>query len=150
MMDKTPKGPPVLFLDVDGVLNQCAITAQGLIREKVELLSQIVQRTGCVLVISSTWRLSEDHRKRLILMANCYKMTILDWTPDLQTDQNKWDPPSRGEEIQAWLEKNPSDTFVILDDERDMGDLLPFAVFTESNTGLTPEIAEEVIQKLQH
>lgn len=62
--------PAILFLDVDGVLNCCGRSGQGLMSDKVELLSEIVLSTGCELVISSTWRNYEEPRMRLMRMAS--------------------------------------------------------------------------------
>ena len=55
----------VLFLDVDGVLNRCGKSAQGLEEDKVALLKQIVAATGCRIVLSSTWRKTQHQRERI-------------------------------------------------------------------------------------
>ena len=53
---------PVLFLDIDGVLNsrECWDRLRGLRhkidREKVALLNEVVAATDCRIVVSSTWR----------------------------------------------------------------------------------------------
>jgi len=59
----------ILFLDVDGVLNnphtrwgdQC-----GIDDEMLKYLKFIVVRTGCKIVLSTTWRLSEDAKTVLL------------------------------------------------------------------------------------
>jgi hypothetical protein len=55
----------------------------------------------------------------------------------------------RGNEIQAWLDAVPVvKTFAILDDDSDMGHLLPFLVRTSGQTGLQPEHVEQAIKLL--
>ena len=55
----------------------------------------------------------------------------------------------RGEEIAAWLAQHPNVTrFVILDDDKDMLDLLPHLVHCDNRQGVTDELASEVIRRL--
>src|SRR5688572_1358777 len=106
----------VLFLDVDGVLNQCG-HFQDILTSKAQLLRRIVVETGCSIVVSSTWRRSLDTRKLLVSLLQQSDVTIYDWTPQLDkiTDSGLYFMPERGIEIQAWLEANPAITrFVIL------------------------------------
>lgn len=56
--------PLVLFLDIDGVLNSVETMRSGrwnagtetLDPENVERLDRLIQLTGAVVVVSSTWR----------------------------------------------------------------------------------------------
>lgn len=49
----------VLFLDVDGVLNNYRTGGIFTVtKSKLRLLQQIVDRTGCKIILSSTWRLN--------------------------------------------------------------------------------------------
>lgn len=55
----TPAVLPLIFLDVDGVLNSHDINTYGyntIHRDKVERLNRIVKATGAEVVISSAWR----------------------------------------------------------------------------------------------
>ncbi len=144
----------ILFLDIDGVLNRCGKSAQGLEEDKVLLLKSIVEQTGCEIVLSSTWRKSEHNLERIkLLCRQRLGCELFGTTPimDRKVD-GLWRAEQRGTEIANWLEpwqhKNPR--FVILDDDADMGDLLPHLVKTDSFTGLTAEIAAEVIARFNN
>ena len=51
----------IIFLDIDGVLN-CKYTKEEIFffpfvsPKKIELLKQLIERTGAKVVLSSTWR----------------------------------------------------------------------------------------------
>jgi len=145
--------PPILFLDIDGVLNGCG--GQGLDSEKVALLKTILDATSARVVLSSTWRKQRENLRRVIQMLAGIGHELESVTPvgDKQTSGTWgpaiWTAPTRGQEIQAWLDAHPKETrFIILDDDPDLGALLPLAVGTDSFTGLTPEIAQICIQRL--
>jgi hypothetical protein len=143
---------PVLFLDVDGVLNRCAESGFGLDDDKLSLLGRIVDLTQCRLVLSSTWRQSNDQLTRLKIALEDKGMILHDVTPTLDSPI----PGSviilgkpRGLEIQAWIDDHGApDRFVIVDDMSDMEHLLPHLVRTRSTVGLTPTIADEIIAAL--
>lgn len=93
------------------------------------------------IVITSRWKLDMRlGRLQQMWKARGYPGNVLDVTPDL--------PGSRGEEIQAWLNQHPVDSYVILDD---MGPsmFLPEQrarlVMCDQTVGLTPAQAEEVL-----
>ena len=142
----------ILFLDVDGVLNRCGKSGQGLEEDKVVLLQTIVNETDCEIVLSSTWRKTEHQRERIETMCRQrLSKELLDATPvfDLKIGQ-LWAASPRWKEIQHWLNRQVGiESFVIVDDDADMGPLLPHLVKTESFTGLTPEIAAEVIRRFK-
>lgn len=130
----------ILFLDVDGVLNRCGMSAQGLESDKVDLLVRIQRETGCSVVVSSCWRRREHQRERLLCLFRKHQIPHLGWTPYMD---------SRGDEIAAWLKDNPGWThYAILDDNADMGQLWPRLVQTESFEGLTEAHANRVIEML--
>lgn len=131
----------VLFLDVDGVLN-CRTTEErfmgflGIDPELVKLVDKIVDKTGCKVVLSSSWRLWEPHKQHV-----ADHIEFIDVTLDNKglTD--------RGCEIQKWLEENPVDNYAILDDNGDFHkDQHLFR--TVILTGLTGEVANRVIEHL--
>lgn len=119
----------VIFLDIDGCLN-CSYTKEKLegyifvMDSKVELLKEIVDRTGAKIVLSSDWRLGWfDHEAginnrnvRMFLALRDkleeHGLELFDKTPDFSYNQ-------RGEEIDAWLKSwqgEPIDSFVCIDD----------------------------------
>jgi len=142
-----------LFLDIDGVLN-CRKTFQELDCDPwwaaidptfVRRLNHIVDQTGCIVVLSSSWRQMLRGRKRTqeILEQHGATFVIADETPMLTED--------RGDEILAWMKANgvDKDDVVILDDDSDMGDLADRLVQTSMHTGLTAKLAEEAISLLK-
>ena len=113
---------PVLFLDVDGVLNceQDFRDGHMLCQRKVRMLNHL---PDCDVVISSTWRIGTyDHLiaalKWLGLKHGCIGRTASTFLID--KDTNRWS--MRGEEIDKWLSENGNPNFAIVDDD---GDMLP-------------------------
>ena len=110
----------ILFLDVDGVLNneetenKTPIGYIGIMDSKVKLLSQIIENTGTKVVISSDWRLcyneeKEDYQYLIDKLQKC-GIQIFDKTPDLMWQR-------RGLEIETWLNKHEDvESWVVLDD----------------------------------
>ena len=142
----------IIFLDVDGVLNRCGASSQGLEEDKLLLLKQIIHATGAKVVISSTWRKIPRQLHRLCSTLLSYDADIIGSTPVLDTKEG--DSPiihskSRGEEIQAWLNTHPNpDQFIIIDDGSDMGTLSNHLVQTNSYSGLTRGAAKLAIALL--
>lgn len=142
----------VIFLDIDGVLNSHKFfkerneEAEGVrpfngdrIEYKladidlkaVALLNDLFEKTGAKVVISSVWRLSlsVDQLKTIFKRVG-FKGEIIDKTVQLRS--------IRGLEIAQWMETNPGvESFVILDDDSDMGDLMNRLVKTTFDDGLT-------------
>lgn len=137
----------VIFLDVDGVLN----TRPGsLDAAKLQLLTQIVQETGAQIVLSSTWRKHQHLKNRLQSALSARALKLYSSTPVLEYEEyGLMRARPRGEEIRAWLDENPHvSQFVILDDDPNMVTLKPLLVQTQSDTGLTPDLARECIRRL--
>ncbi len=136
----------VLFLDVDGVLNRTGYrpAASTGLRSWIEpdlarRLSQVLATTGAVLVMSSDWRRGRElERLRTELSAAGVVGTLHDKTPELGT--------FRWQEIAAWLEANPVDAYVIVDDMYDMGDLAARFVRTSPLGGLDEDAAARIAQ----
>lgn len=127
-------------------------SGQGLESDKVALLKWIVERTRCRVVISSTWRKFDHSRERLAKMLTSIGASFAGYTPDLDSSEASgfWVARPRSEEIQAWIVSNPDVTrFVIVDDEADMGNLAAFHVRTDSQEGLTPGLATEIVRRLK-
>jgi hypothetical protein len=142
----------VLFLDIDGVCNSLAYAQRNGMNlwnkvdpEACELVRQIIEATGCQVVLSSTWRLYPDSLK-VVREQVC---EFIDVTPNFQTAENHRSATPRGNEIQDWLDRHPGvERYAILDDDSDMlpGQHLFQTTFA---AGLTPEIAAKVIKHLQ-
>lgn len=132
----------VLFLDIDGVLNkksdyEVRMPENDILRINmvlVDRLKDIVQETGCKVVLSSSWRNVGGGRE---FAEQCCGFEFLDITPSyLET---------RGHEIQQWLDNNPTDRYAIVDDDSDMldGQLKNFFQ-TEFEHGLTETVAYRI------
>jgi len=158
----------IIFLDIDGVLNSMqSMKASKEERwndepaiEHIGWLNNIIANTDAKIVISSTWRrgnqasLFDKYFHALGIIGE-----VIDVTPRLDS--------YRGTEIKCWLmehkskiEKNkdsgwcihkePVESFVILDDDGDMEELLPFLVQTNSESGLQEIHAKDAIEVLNH
>ena len=137
----------VIMLDVDGVLNSGEYIHRldgafddpknQMDPQAVSLFNKITDATGAKVVISSTWRLaffkSAYPLRQLQCCMESYKLTgeVIDYTPQLN---------SRGQEIQAWLQyRRDIEKFIIIDDDSDMGDLMPHLIKTQFEYGLRQE-----------
>jgi len=140
----------ILFLDVDGVLNEQADFDPDEIfvmdSKKVERLNRIVDELGLTIVLSSTWRkfLSLEEFNA-ILKKNGGTCWAVDRTPDsfpfdepvLVTGWGERVWSLRGHEIQKWIDSQADkDTMkiCIIDDDMDMCHLMPFLVHTTINS----------------
>lgn len=147
----------ILFLDVDGVLNNSKHLVENRLllsrseehfdKKNVAVLAKIVEIAKPKIVISSTWRkmhtLSEI-RGFLISAGMTRPVNVVDKTPNYVGVGCK-----RGDEIQYWLDEHQKEEpFCILDDDDDMLHLLPFLVQTSFETGLTEEHIPAVLKLL--
>lgn len=136
-----------IFLDVDGKLTYCGsgtADSEGIDQEKVKLLKRIVDETGAVIILSSSWKYGYDrisgekqHFYRVLeeQLDKC-GLKIFDITPDISVefdgdvDQRITETTlenlhhlkvkhgtGRAAEVQKWIKENAPDKFVILDDE---------------------------------
>lgn len=144
----------VIFLDIDGVMvtGKVMHSFTGVFPDFsqtcVACLNDLTRRTGAKLVISSTWRWAHPKYLDLIqfLKDQGVEAEVVGMTPRVTAIGSLAE--SRGFEISSWLEDNPVDSFVILDDDDDMGELLDKLVKTEFDDGLLPphvERAQEIL-----
>jgi hypothetical protein len=115
----------VIFLDIDGVLNP----------ETVDRFNELVADTHALLVLSSARRRDTDHARELLERIGVHGR-VLGVTPLLEDC-------SRGREIALWLKaarmhRYAVESFVILDDRSDMGDLANHLVQIDPRVGLQP------------
>lgn len=143
----------LIFLDIDGVLINRAACMRGfglVDPDCVAQLNRVIAETGAYLVMSSTWRMGKniaEIKDQLLKWGVIGK--LLDKTPYFMDKD-------RGDEIQAWLTNHadirgdimPVEKFVILDDDRDMCHLLPFLIKSTMEHGLTEELANQAIVRL--
>ena len=142
----------VLFLDVDGVLNRCGKSNQGMESAQVAQLERIIAACDPQIVVSSTWRISERSLTRLVAVLYDIGGRFGGITPyhNDRTDGGIYIAKARGNEIQEWMDTHGHpDRFVILDDDSDMCHLKEHLIKTESFVGLTPEIADKVIARFK-
>jgi hypothetical protein len=150
----------VLFLDFDGVLNSVdfhkAQHAAGvnlpwpechLDPAPVKVLNDILEKSGAVVVVSSSWRIGGHPPSRTVWLQQTldnggFKGRVIDVTPVLGG--------KRGNEIQYWLDRHPDVThFVILDDDTDMEHLYDKLVHIDYEHGLTQSYVESILKHLE-
>lgn len=153
----------VVFLDVDGVLNEEKSRSRccgylGVDDSKVKNLAKIVEETNAAIVLISTWK--DDWRKtdkaHQGILANYLDrklkkqgLVALDKTKSI--DKNGFHF-SRGEGILQYLADNKVEKYVILDDNQfnyDSCGLSDYYIKTDAyNGGLTEELAVKAIKLL--
>lgn len=112
----------VIFLDVDGVLNCVSSTSKcgpfvGIDGKKVKLLRKIIEETGAVIVLSSTWK---DNWERVDKENQDYSADYLDRKLKREMlrifDKTQDEGENRGEGILRWMKNREVEKFIILDD----------------------------------
>lgn len=151
---------PILFLDIDGVLNShdylrrggsLSCKSDGIDPEAVKHLQRIVDESKCSIVLSSTWRLIHslaDMRGRLIAKGMRDPCPLRDKTPDLSPRGGTIERYQRGLEVNAWIDNMDfRAAYACVDDD---GDFLPGQnlVQTDFRTGLLAEHADRCIRIL--
>ena len=147
----------IIFLDVDGVLNSTnkLISVYNKTRKPhsgynypfdekcLENLRILVQLTNSKLVITSTWRMDDVGLNILLNTLRIYNLDkeVIGYTPILGT--------KRELEIKEFLSTLDNDpNFIILDDDSDFKELLPFLIKTNIQTGLSRNNVESAVKKL--
>lgn len=124
----------VIFLDIDGVLNtdktfemiskyrkEFGISLIEIEEYRVEYLSQIIEDTGAVVVLSSSWRYFFEKENGVLVptskkgfklceMLKKYNIDIYDITTKDMSLKRK-------EQIDLWLRENDVDNYLIIDDQ---------------------------------
>lgn len=145
----------IIFLDIDGVLNTISNWGGRLIEKRftpacINALNRITEYTGAKIVISSSWKNIMGYQELSDLLHFVgIKGEIIGKTPLVKLSGGR-----RGEEIERFLyeyRKSEFDvsSFVILDDNTDMGDLMEHLVWCSPETGLTKGLADIAIRKLE-
>ena len=134
----------VVFLDIDGVLND-TVTTKDLMndlpkKDHLDCLKTIIDVTGAKIVLSSTWRLLSSTRSTVKSALRTVGLEFIDKTKELR---------DKASEIQDWLGRHPEvEQFVILDDEEISGKFPNNLVQTTFYHGLLPEHSEKAIKIL--
>ena len=145
----------ILFLDVDGVLNNDdwmwdMFKAYKVNAYKHNILNEaalcqlrrIINETDAKIVVSSSWRLVKTDYDDLKRWLKMFGMEVYSETP--------YKGGIREDDIEAWLEEHDDvEQYVILDDEDDMGQLYGHLVQTNFFEGLTKEDADQCIELLK-
>lgn len=136
----------ILFLDVDGVLNNrktCKAEPLDPIDQKLaDRIKAIQLLTDCEIVLSSTWRLYPNSKVKVEEKVG----KLFDVTPEATDPERK----ERGDEIATWLTAHPEvKKYAILDDELDiLLEQIPNFFRTSFDFGITEEIMFKVISHL--
>jgi hypothetical protein len=149
----------VVFLDFDGPIIpiQSHENKRGLMEKAwppcITALNRITDATGAKIVISSSWRWGGKPDAKMLLALWGATGEVIGITPILETawkpDNKLWVGIPRGREIAAWLAANTVESFVIIDDDKDMEHLLPHLLHTPFEIGLTEADADRAIQMLR-
>ena len=166
----------VLFMDVDGVLNDedwwrtrspkpdprhpPEILVKNIDTSRVILINEIVARTGCEVVLSSATR-SNPLMPEVLLLAGLAK-PLLGAIPIMQfahtfrdfdgAERTLWIEKTRAEEVEEWLRLNPGvEAYAVVDDQ-DHGwaeAMESRLVRTSMATGLTQDHVEAIVELLR-
>jgi len=167
--------PPLIFLDVDGVLNSVDyLTRRGKALyenrydhylsdfdpEACAVLATVCEKSGASLVISSTWRVLHPLEEiRGYLLFRGVTAPVIGKTPDMDLHNNpglsavrsRWE---RGLEIQHWLQtfvppdRLPGVRVCVLDDDGDMGDVRGAWVKIDNQRGLREDHLPTILDHL--
>lgn len=140
---------PVIFLDIDGVLNTLETVKElslPLQASSIAALNELIEKSGARVVISSSWRCYYDLAKiEEILNSYGFVGEIVGQTPVLRGAE-------RGEEIKTWLQVHGEGVgaFVILDDHSDMSDARAQLVQTDAQEGLQKRHVQRALKILRN
>lgn len=141
----------VIFLDIDGVLNNDRTATRspdgyiGISYSLLKRLSKIVKATDASVVLTSTWKDLSSPQDTAYMMRRfrVYSIIPIGKTKDIK-DQ-------RGKGIKDYLEEHPCDEYVILDDfsfDFYEQNLMEHVVLTNPIIGLTEKNVEKAIEIL--
>jgi len=163
-----------LFLDFDGVLNSvewferiCVADPHGPVRDMggllrkfdpraIMYLNQIVEETGCDVVLSTTWRGGGNRTLHVLDLAGFeHGGRIVGATPVHEVDRGKQlnDPEcdsQRGDEILEYMKQNwdKDYRYCVLDDEDDMRGVGAWHVWVDGKYGLQRKHVDEAVELL--
>lgn len=146
----------VIFLDYDGVVNTLwfqEVNGEPNFNfpndnqvnniQAIAWLNKLCRETGAKIVVTSTWRMSDNYKECLYNAGLNESIEILGATKILGT--------KRGLEIQQWLDDNKKlniEKFVILDDDMDMEHLIEHLIVTDTSIGINYHTYFEALNML--
>lgn len=135
----------IIFLDMDGVVNNPREgRGRTLSTKAVGLLNKLTEISGANIVISSSWRFTAP----LIVIIDKLKEYGFRYPERVIGCTALLENRCRGDEIKLWLKQVPVESFVILDDVDDMGNLLPHLVKTDHVLLMQEHDVDKAIQIL--
>ena len=130
---------------MDGVVNNPRESrGRTLSTKAVELLNKLTEISGANIVISSSWRFTAP----LIVIIDKLKEYGFRYPERVIGCTALLERRCRGDEIKLWLKQVPVESFVILDDCDDMGNLLPHLVKTDHVLLMQEHDVDKAIQIL--
>lgn len=153
---------PIVFLDFDGVVEtiyweqaedgtwswNVHKSGRNELNNKQAIgwLNELYSKVPYDIVVSSTWRIGMTLKELQELITNSgfnKNIKVIDKTPVLYRQ--------RGEEIQQWLDDNNfTGKYIIIDDDSDMGHLLPVLVRCDCQLGFTIYDYQKALKLLQN
>lgn len=138
---------PVLFLDIDSVLNAATDSEVASVRpafsdihiihmRKLRLVAEFCQANKVDVVITSDWRRTDRLRSWLRSMGNRHNLNIVGFTPELE---------EREDEIRAYISEHGVSAYAILDD---INLLIENFVHVDHTTGVTQENLDSCVRFL--
>ena len=151
----------IVFLDFDGVVNTIywsqgpdGVYNQNVFKsghqelnnkQAIGWLNELYRQCPYDIVVSSTWRMgmSVEELQHLLLKSGLHPdIKVIGKTPVLHTE--------RGEEIQRWIDDHSfTGNFIIVDDDSDMCELLPYLIQCDTYIGFTFYDFQKSIQILK-
>jgi hypothetical protein len=134
----------IIFLDIDGVMNSTKDRFSTRLENDIYWirLKRLVDETNSAIVLSSSWRMGNSGRDIVHKRLQQFGMDFIDVTPIFSGQH-------RGREIADWLSRHEVESFVILDDEGDMDELVDHLVKTDMNVGLQDNDVDKAISLLR-
>lgn len=152
---------PIVFLDFDGVVETIywekaddgswsfnvhkAGRNELNNKQAIGWLNELYSKVPYDIVVSSTWRIGMTIEELQNLITNSGfnpEIKVIGMTPPLYLQ--------RGEEIQAWIDKNNfTGKYIIIDDDSDMCHLLPVLVRCDCQLGFTIYDYQKALKLLQ-
>lgn len=142
----------IIFLDIDGVMNHrnhFVRSTKHMLQEfcprSERNLKRIISECNAKIVVSSSWRGYDTAEQMADWLFSHYDLDsyVIGVTPHLNNE-------IRGNEIAEYIANASHNitNFVILDDDKDMGELVSHLIQTDHKWGLTDEKCEEAIKSL--
>jgi len=155
---------PIIFLDIDGVLNRHKHATHIRLEDDLVLhLKRLVDETNATIVLSTFWRHFDEYIAYILSRYGIAASRVIGKTPGVghnkgamvgRSASDVHEYASRAHEIEAWLASNHNSTkrFVILDDRPSASNdnLKNHFVHVQTTSGLTAQNVDTAISILQN